>query len=216
MKKRLNILCLMVFVVMAIGILPFAYAMGVGFQAGTSGDYQENDVPEIEQVVNAESVHLMPARLEGLTMGSIHNEVTGQEVSIWPERVMVNMPIDYPGWFTVMNTVTQWLVYVVLIVIMVLFLKIIVRVNKGRVFEWKNVRLLRWLGGIVLGSSILTTVLQIYGASIIGQQFAVKGFAPDYFSYISVMELTVGLVALIVAEIFAVGLKMKEEQDLTI
>ena len=47
-------------------------------------------------------------------------------------------------------------------------------------------------------------------------QFRVSGYATDYFSYVSVLELSIGMVALIAAEIFAIGLKMKEEQELTI
>ena len=214
MKRRLNILCLLVFITVSIGFLPFLYAVGIGFQTGVEGNH--NQSVELDQYVEAASVNLMPARFVGLSHGTIINKVTGESVDIWPERIAVNMPVSYPQWFVVVNDVSRYLVYALLIAIVVLFLKLIVRVNRGLVFEWRNVRLLRWLGGIELTGSIVTTVIQIYGASIVSSQFGVGGFLPDYFSYVSAMELTVGLVALIVAEIFAVGLKMKEEQDLTV
>ena len=205
---------MLVFVTVSIGFLPFLYAVGIGFQTGVEGNHGQS--VELDQYVEAPTVNLMPARFVGLNHGTIINKVTGESVDFWPERIAVNMPVSYPQWFMVVNEVSRYLVYALLIAIVVLFLKLIVRVNRGMVFEWRNVRLLRWLGGIELAGSIVTTVIQIYGASIISGQFGVGGFVPDYFSYVSVMELTVGLVALIVAEIFAVGLKMKEEQDLTV
>ncbi len=216
MKKRLNILCLLVFVAIAIGFIPVFYGIGQGFMAGFTNYEQDGTPTELEQMMQAEPVNLMTVSTADLASGSIRNEVTGDTVKLWPERVYVGTPIHYPGWFSWMYSTCRLLAVVALLVIVVLFLKLIIRVNRGRVFEWSNVRLLRWLGGIELAASVITTIFQIYGAALLSEQFAVRGFAPDYFSYISTMELSVGLVALIVAEIFAVGLKMKEEQELTI
>lgn len=215
MKKRLNILCVLVFVVVAFSFIPVLYGLGLGAGAGIA-EANGSDTSSLDKMIAAEPVNLMPISSLELTAGSIRNEVTGQEVSLWPERVYVGESIHYPVWFSWLNGICKVLTAFALLVIIILFLKLIVRVNRGRVFEWSNVRLLRWLGGVVLAASIITTIFQICGASMASSQFAVKGFAPDYFGYISTMELAVGLVALIVAEIFAVGLKMKEEQELTI
>lgn len=214
MKKRLNILCVLVFVVVAMGFWPFVYAFTLGFQTG----WESNDGAgtELDRMVNGSRVHLIVARTNDLGSGTIRNEVTGEEVCMWPERIVVDQPVDESAWFKVVNMVVHLMVYAALIVMVVLFLKLIVRVNRGQVFEWRNVKLLRWLGAIILTGSVVTTALQVYEAYEASKVFAVSGFRPDYFSFVSVMELTVGLVALIVAEIFAVGLKMKEEQDLTI
>lgn len=216
MKKRLNILCLMVFVVVGISFIPVVYGIAIGFSAGFSADASGNSLNNIDRMVAGEQIVLTPSYLNDLAAGTIRNEVTGKETTIWPEHIIVDQAISYPAWYEWTNNICRLLTIVALLVIVVLFLKLIVRVNRGQVFEWSNVRLLRWLGCIELIASIVMTTLQIYGASIANEQFAVKGFVPDYFNYISTMELSVGLVALIVAEIFAVGLKMKEEQELTI
>ena len=202
------------FISVAIGFLPFFYAVGIGFQTGVEGNSSQSH--ELDEYVEAPTVNLMPARFVGLSHGTITNKVTGQPVDIWPERIAVNMPVSYPRWFNIVNDVSRYTVYALLIAIVVLFLKLIVRVNREIVFDWRNVRLLRWLGALELAGTVVITAIQIYGASIVSRQFGVSGFVTDYFSYVSAMELTVGLVALIVAEIFAVGLKMKEEQDLTV
>ncbi len=212
MKKRLNILCVLVFVVMAIGTVPFAYALGLGFVMGVE---QGSTSSEIDRMANAPQLYVMPhaSRIDHAT---VRNAVDGKEVAVWPELVSVDLAVDYPGWYKPVNMFAQTLGVIAIAAIAVLFLKLIVRVNRGYVFEWRNVRLLRWLGALELAGSLMLTVMQMYGASIVSAQFRIKGFSTEYFSYISATELSIGLVALIAAEIFAIGLKMKEEQELTI
>lgn len=218
MKKRLNILCVLVFVAIGVGFLPFVYAMGLGLKMGWQhvGDTSTDWEQDFSQIVNAPQMHLMAVDADSLDFATVRNAVSGSEVRLWPGQCSVDVAVDYPAWFSATNTAVHLLSVVLLAVIVVLFLKLIVRVNRGQVFEWRNVRLLRWLGGIELAGSIVATTMQIYGASIVAGQFRISGFAPDYFSYISATELSIGLVALIAAEIFAIGLKMKEEQDLTV
>ena len=214
MKKRLNVLCVLVFVIIGIGLMPFVYWMAVGMKAGYESSPER--VRDIDAAMNAETVHLMPVGISHLEHGTIRNDVTGEQVALWPQNIAVSAGVDYPGWYDVVNTLATVLGVVAVIVVVVLFLKLILRVNRGYVFEWRNVRLLRWLGGIQLAASIVVTLLQIYGASVVSGQFRVSGYVTDYFSYVSVLELSIGMVALIAAEIFAIGLKMKEEQELTI
>ena len=214
MKKRLNVLCVLVFVIIGIGLMPFVYWMAVGMKAGYESSPER--VTDIDAVMNAETVRLMPVGISHLEHGTIRNDVTGEQVALWPQNIAVSAGVDYPGWYDVVNTLATVLGVVAVIVVVVLFLKLILRVNRGYVFEWRNVRLLRWLGGIQLAASIVVTLLQIYGASVVSGQFRVSGYVTDYFSYVSVLELSIGMVALIAAEIFAIGLKMKEEQELTI
>ncbi len=214
MKKRLNVLCVLVFVIIGIGLMPFVYWMAVGMKAGYESSPER--VTDIDAVMNAETVRLMPVGISHLEHGTIRNDVTGEQVALWPQNIAVSAGVDYPGWYDVVNTLATVLGVAAVIVVVVLFLKLILRVNRGYVFEWRNVRLLRWLGGIQLAASIVVTLLQIYGASVVSGQFRVSGYVTDYFSYVSVLELSIGMVALIAAEIFAIGLKMKEEQELTI
>ena len=214
MKKRLNVLCVLVFVIIGIGLMPFVYWMAVGMKAGYESSPER--VRDIDAAMNAETVHLMPVGISHLEHGTIRNDVTGEQVALWPQNIAVSAGVDYPGWYDVVNTLAAVLGVAAVVVVVVLFLKLILRFNRGYVFEWRNVRLLRWLGGIQLAASIVVTLLQIYGASVVSGQFRVSGYATDYFSYVSVLELSIGMVALIAAEIFAIGLKMKEEQELTI
>jgi hypothetical protein len=96
-------------------------------------------------------------------------------------------------------------VLVAAIVSFVCFFRFIVNVNRNKVFEWGNVLLLR-----ITGLGLLV--------------FALLGSAEELLNDVSLEEvyedfyeiLIFCVFNLIVAEVFAIGLKLKEEQDLTI
>ena len=85
------------------------------------------------------------------------------------------------------------------------FIRFILNVNRDKVFVWENIPLLRWTGwGILIPSAIFATydLLEHTPADKVYNQ-TMDGFIFSLF-------------CLIVAEVFAIGLKLKEEQDLTI
>ncbi|UVV57047.1 DUF2975 domain-containing protein [Bacteroides fragilis] len=97
----------------------------------------------------------------------------------------------------------------------VLFIQLIVAINKSDIFNWKNVRRLRWLGVALLLNFISEAVPAPMNDYELSSVFSLSGYSMET-SIDSVMLVILGLVSLIVGEVFAIGLKMKEEQDLTI
>ena len=77
------------------------------------------------------------------------------------------------------------------------------------------VRRLRWLGVTLLLSFISEAVPALMNDYELSSVFSLSGYSMET-SIDSVMLVILGLVSLIVGEVFAIGLKMKEEQDLTI
>ena len=88
-------------------------------------------------------------------------------------------------------------------------------INKSDIFNWKNVRRLRWLGVALLLNFISEAVPALMNDYELSSVFSLSGYSMET-SIDSVMLVILGLVSLIVGEVFAIGLKMKEEQDLTI
>ena len=83
--------------------------------------------------------------------------------------------------------------------------KFILNVNRDEVFTWKNVSLLRWLG---IGMIVTMACGMVMG-------LAADIFAGD--SWPSLIEgMMGGVFALIMAEAFCIGIKLQEEQTLTI
>ena len=105
MKKRLNILCLMVFVVVGISFIPVVYGIAIGFSAGFSADASDNSLNNIDRMVAGEQIVLTPSYLSDLASGTIRNEVTGKETAIWPEHIIVDQAISYPAWYEWTNNI---------------------------------------------------------------------------------------------------------------
>ena len=84
-------------------------------------------------------------------------------------------------------------------------IRFILNVNRDKVFVGENIPLLRWAGwGILIPTLIFSTY------DLLGHVPAEKIYNQ------SIDDFTFSLFCLIVAEVFAIGLKLKEEQDLTI
>ncbi len=109
------------------------------------------------------------------------------------------------GWTALIGFLFGIAVILAAIVSFVCFLRFILNVNQNNVLTGENVNLLR-LTGIGL---LIITVFVLSSTLWEGENFAVA------------FDETIGLMIfsvfnLIVAEAFAIGLKLKEEQDLTI
>ncbi|MBR5061189.1 MAG: DUF2975 domain-containing protein [Prevotella sp.] len=87
----------------------------------------------------------------------------------------------------------------------VAFIRFILNVNRNKVFVWKNVSLLRWAGWGLLAYCV---------GGIAARVFARGNFTEAFLDHGD--SLCSCVFYLIVAEVFAIGLKLKEEQDLTI
>lgn len=91
------------------------------------------------------------------------------------------------------------------IVPFVSFIRFILNVNRNKVFEWDNVLMLRITGlGLLLFALLGSTEELLNGI----------GLEQVYDEFFMILIFVV--FNLIVAETFAIGLKLKEEQDLTI
>ena len=109
------------------------------------------------------------------------------------------------GWTAIIVYLFAFVVIVVAIGSFVCFLRFILNVNQNNVLTGENVNLLR-LTGVGL---LIITVFVLCFTLWEGENFAVAFDKAIGLMIFSVFNL-------IVAEAFAIGLKLKEEQDLTI
>ena len=120
----------------------------------------------------------------------------------WQEGASGQTP---SGWTALIGLLFGIAVILAAIVSFVCFLRFILNVNHNDVLTGENVNLLRFTG---IGLLIIT-VFGLYLALWEGENFA-----EAFDEAIGLMIFSV--FNLIVAEAFAIGLKLKEEQDLTI
>lgn len=108
-------------------------------------------------------------------------------------------------WEALLGVIAGLVVVIAAIVSFVCFLRFILNVNSNEVFVWDNVSLLR-----LTGIGLLVVVLIISSDELIDG----RSFSSVLDKYTDMLIFSV--FNLIVAEAFAIGLRLKQEQDLTI
>ena len=141
---------------------------------------------------------VMPLVMDGKEMAQAFNE--GRQAA---NQRVVESPNDIFG--IVLMVFTGIPVAILVVISFVNFIKFIPNVNNDKVFVWENVPLLRWSGRGMLIGLIWLFVFSLPMQGSIGKFF---------YDYTDSLILSVFI--LIVAEVFAIGMKIKEEQDLTI
>ena len=196
MKKRLNILCLLVMLVFCYSVFESAYYISSAFVDGfRAGMNHVDNKEQFQKTNNKKTGEFVPA-IYGKLVVSVNTPV-----NIWLK--FITMMCNFIGIFTMIFSV-------------VFFAKLIIAINKSRIFDWKNVRRLRWLGAILILNFICSAFPAYISAYELSGVFSISGYSVNLSGLVSKLTLVLGLVALIVGEVFAIGLKMKEEQDLTI
>ena len=213
MKRRLNILCVIVVLVLSYSIFETAYYFVVGVKAGLEAGIESDTSAENQrELINMKYISLLPEHLSatgenGFFQDSVYNEKSGKYV-----------PVDTKSaaWSQVTFTLLNLAHICICVWAIILFVRLVVSINKSDIFNWRNVRRLRFLG-LALIISFCTEVLPAYLTyRNVGEVFSVRGYELGLSDMVNTTTLVLGISTLIVAEVFAIGLKMKEEQELTI
>ena len=118
--------------------------------------------------------------------------------------------------FNILSTIFIMGIDIYPIISLVLFYKLVWRINHQEVFSWKNVRTLRKIALYLILFAVFSTGSSLMNAYQMNQAFALEGYSVNYLGCFSFLSFLLGMVSLIVAEVFSIGLKMQEEQELTI
>lgn len=227
MKRRLNILCAVVLLVMGWSVGVSLYYMGLGMTKGVQMGMdaaremqEEGSYDKLEELNNLKTVSLFPKFLHdykgGLFTDSVRNEKTGQYVPMAYTNLMVSVPVHKAVWQNVVSGGMGVLALAAGVWALVLFIRIVVAVNRSDIFNWRNVRRLRRLGILLIVGFVCVLLPEYLSLCSLREVFSLEAYDLTLSDSVKVTNLLLGLIALIVAEIFAIGLKMKEEQDLTI
>ena len=209
MKKRLNIITFLIGVAVgisylnseAISALEYCYNLGVD---DVNGDQTELVLLNLEsteslampnELLNMKSGELLPTSIKNATV----------KVAVGERNALSMLGI----------LLFSFILNVSYIIVAYCFLRIIFAVNKSIIFEWVNVKRLRIMG---IGFFLMFIARAIF---IFTQRYTIFGLM-DIENYKIINSpfdgsiLMFGIISFLVAEIFAVGLRLKEEQELTI
>ncbi|MDL2256193.1 DUF2975 domain-containing protein [Parabacteroides sp. OttesenSCG-928-K15] len=208
MKKRL------IFITF---VILFAFGVQSGFltQSFVEGFMQgwNSYEPEQTEDVMFVDVHLLP-EVSGSSVSELINEKNGEAMPANIMRATVEIAPD--GFYRAFETLCGFLLLGLIIAISIYFIKIIIAVNRSIVFDWQNVKRIRYMGVGLLLVFVLDFANFIYSKLFVEQLVEIEGYRVVGDLSFSFLFFILGLVAFLVAEVFAIGLKLKEEQEFTI
>ena len=108
-------------------------------------------------------------------------------------------------WGSLLGFIAEMFAIVAALVSFISFIRFILNVNRNKVFVWENVNLLRLTACGLMILAVVATCDELYSGC---------SFVEVYDHFFDAFLF--GVFNLIIAEVFAIGLKLKEEQDLTI
>ena len=214
MKRRLNILCLVVMLVLSYSVLEQGYYIflgaKMGAQTGLELGKKGSDIAAYKE--------LIPSSMESFDFfrDSVYNEKSRSYVPAAYSSLMVSVDSHDSVGKVVAKYLLIYLHLGFSLWAVVLFIRLIISINKSDIFNWRNVRRLRRLGMALVVSFCCTFASSYLDFIGINTVFSLHGYELSLSELVSTTTLVLGLCSLIVGEVFAIGLKMKEEQDLTI
>ncbi|MBO7580457.1 MAG: DUF2975 domain-containing protein [Bacteroidaceae bacterium] len=224
MKKKFNLYCglLIAAIVFGIGLtmVQTGYQMYTGGKAGwelAKSDH-ENGVKRdplwgmkmMNEMAPVEMMRKNPLEITD----SIVNEKTGEKMAFMPvvgvvwskdvgNRMRIIQAIGYFNW-------------VFMIIFWIAFIKLIIAVNKGKIFEKSMETQLAWGGWSVFGMYVLGWVTQLTNHFLNVQTFEFADYNHMITQFPDTALLYSAFGMLLMGQIFKIGRQMKEEQELTI
>ena len=218
MKKRLNFITLLI--VVAIGIIimdsEVVSLMKAAILDGIhEGQENGSEIKESGRVSN-KTLILSLESIDNAMPSELLNKKNGNTMPARINRAMVKVPMEtVTGLNLFWEFILAFFSFAGIIMIIYNFIRIIIAVNKSVIFEWINVKRLRRIGIGFLIMFIITAFLAVSQNSTVLEVVDIENYKIINSLYDGIV-LMLGMISFLVAEIFAVGLKLREEQDLTI
>lgn len=216
MKKRLNLICLGIVLAVLVSMSFLFSTFYYGFKAGI--DAYEQGAAGVEKLdVTYKMIGTMPTDVITNETATAINEKDGSTVSILPFISMIGIPNEKAdATDSIFLSLLDWMVIICCIYAIVQFVKMIRNIHRNIIFDWANVKRLRRLGLSLILCFCCSLVTFAINNHLVSQAISLKDCDFSIAFQFSDPTLLIGFTSLLFAEIFAIGLKLKEENDLTI
>lgn len=216
MKKRLNLICLGIVLAVLVSMSFLFSTFYYGFKAGI--DAYEQGAAGVEKLdVTYKMIGTMPTDVITNETATAINEKDGSTVSILPFISMIGIPNEKAdATDSIFLSLLDWMVIICCIYAIVQFVKMIRNIHRNIIFDWANVKRLRRLGFSLILCFCCSLVTFAINNHLVSQVISLRDCDFSIAFQFSDPTLLIGFTSLLFAEIFAIGLKMKEENDLTI
>lgn len=218
MKKQLNIICILVFLSLGFSLLPHIYAMGTGFVAGFKEGWNETRVLKrgLSETTHRSPVELFLMPDFGGNVIQLENLKTGKMLDVQMVSAIVWTDQNAQGIPSFIFAILEFIYIVTIVWAVISFYKLINTINHQIIFDWINVRRLNKLGILLLISAVIVIIINLLNYYSVAEDIVLDGHSINFFEVFNTINLILGLIALLVGRIFAMGIRLREEQELTI
>lgn len=212
MKGKFNFIGILILIVLSMSLISSFTINFNDFKKGFVEGYKANKETKLEK-----SFYINLSPNQEIDLPKLYNLKTQEEVSYIPNEVIIKSTKYTPPTPIVLIQYTAALLFLPFILLSLYFyIKFIVQVNKGKIFEKKNAATLRFLGVSLIISFILEVILQTTFYTVAKSAIQLENYSIVYSDSFSYIQLLAGLTALLMAQFITIGVKMREEQELTI
>lgn len=215
-EKRLNLICLGIVLAVLVSMSFLFSTFYYGFKAGI--DAYKQGAAGVEKLdVTYKMIGTMPTDVITNETATAINEKDGSTVSILPFISMIGIPNEKAdATDSIFLSLLDWMVIICCIYAIVQFVKMIRNIHRNIIFDWANVKRLRRLGLSLILCFCCSLVTFAINNHLVSQVISLKDCDFSIAFQFSDPTLLIGFTSLLFAEIFAIGLRLKEENDLTI
>lgn len=219
MKTRLNILSLLI-------VLVFVYAAGYevylgatdfrqGFREGYNDSYQRRNSPTSDTPGSPYFLNLVLNTEKDMPVDSVYNKATGRYYPAEYTSIKFYLKED-PKWVEISTVFCALFIFCTFPLLVICFWKVIASVKQAKIFEYNNIRRLRIIGLCFSLLAVFTGIPELVMEIEAKKLIEIDGYSIISGGWFQSSLWIYALISFLVAEIFAIGLRLKEEQDLTI
>lgn len=216
MKRRINLLT-----ILTIAALIFTSAEDI-YDAYrelksifVSAKVSSNNEEDLTLLTNINAVQLTPNLINKDSSSSLKTK-DGRKVASWTHEAYISIQTETSVFEKIILFVGGTISFIGTILCIIYFLKFIININQEKVFHWKNVSLLKKLGAILILIYLMEFLCNYISTISVARAVDLKYYSFDYITTVGGTNLLLGIITLLISGVFAKGLKIKEEQDLTI
>lgn len=222
MKRSINILCVVIIcLIVASFILP-TYELGYYFGAGVKTGIEAGESNDSTMVIQDYTPLSVAFSADINTFTQTPDSITVKGSNTHLPLTLTQGDLYVPNgeistWYYAVSLISGVLMIVTLILLLIKFIRFISNINKDKVFDDANVKLLRQLGILLLIVAILQIINGVASEIVIaGLPYEFEGYAYSAYWQLPWSNAIIGFVSLLMAQIWAKGIQMRKEQELTI
>lgn len=227
-KTSINILCILIILLITGSVVSPMLYIGEVFLAGVKDGYEQKTAIDDGQMAEKDAYHPSDYNMVDLnftpgmsTLLHSTDSITfnnGDKFQTIQSRSVLIVPKDkWEGDYNWCLNILYFACLVLYVLLLIQFIRFIININRGNIFDNKNVTRLRRFAWYLISISVLKCVAGLTEDHMLSKlSLQLDGYTLSSYWEMPWDTMLLGLLALLMAQVWSYGLQLKEDQSLTI